>query len=335
MRRKMFALVGAAGLALSAASVVRAATTFTENFNSGDVTDGGVWSTGVVSNPSNVSFTEPVGGPLTIGVSGAAAGTTEGGYIQTTSQSTCNPITSPLLMTVTAPVVNNVQQSLLPSANTNFNSAETMLGVAAPGQRLDSGPARAYVYLNGGGNLQFSLEFFDPTKTPTPGNNFVNQGVFGSPLPTITPTTAITSMWIYLDGSPQGQPAGATYSSFWIDFGLTYVDTSTNSTGSFDWAVDKQHYAANPYTDPATGKRALNITSHSPYFASYSDAQIQSMMSEFATGAVGELEVLANSNNGSAGNTVSFGQLSVVTPEPASLSVLAIAGAALLRRRRA
>ncbi len=212
-----------------------------------------------------------------------------------------------------------------------------MLGVAVPGQRpIAIDPARASMSISTAAVTCRILppEYFDPTKTPTPGNNFVNEGVFGASSSDHHANAGHhfdvdVPRWLrYLARRRPRIISGSTSAPTWID------TADAANDGSMDWAVNKQNYPASPYTDPVTGKRALNLFSGSPFFSSWSSAQIASMESQFASGAVGELEVLANSTNGSAGNTVSFGQLSVVVPEPTSIGLLALSAGAFLRRRR-
>jgi hypothetical protein len=56
MRKKSAVIAGCAVASsiLALTAVSRGAVNFTENFSSGDVTDGGLWSTGVVTNPAHV-----------------------------------------------------------------------------------------------------------------------------------------------------------------------------------------------------------------------------------------------------------------------------------------
>ena len=352
MRRKtslMLACAAAGGIwALTSASAVHAASVFTENFNSGDVTDGGIWSTGAETSSSNVSFTEPVGGPLTISVAPVTA--PEAGFIQTTSLSTFNFTTSPMLATLTAPA----GQSLSPTNGgdgTFGANAATYLGVdvagatestgtAAPSytgaSRVDTGVDKAYVLLNSDNSIQFSLEFFDPTPVagaPNGKNNFINY-TFNratNEVPAPAANIIVTSMYLYLDAQD------AQYGNFWINAGATWENTTTDTftTDNLEGTVQAQSQAGVvPFNvDPRSGQVAYDDGNKANgYYGNLTPLQDQAIASQFSSGVAGSVEV--QDGNTALGNSVNFGQLTVIVPEPASLGLVALGIPMLLRRKR-
>jgi hypothetical protein len=345
-RRVALALIGAAALASSSASMVRAGVVFTENFNSGDVTDGGIFSTGAITNPANVSFTEPVGGPLTVGISPAASGAIEGAYVQSTSLNIFDFTKGPVLITLNAPVVNGVQTSLAPpnGGDTGIfapNKSATYLGVNVAGanegtytgaSRIDTGVDKAYIAINSFNAIQYSLEYFDPAAN---ANAFINYtfnratNEIAKPAPNIK----VTSMFLYFDA------ADAANGNFWINAGATWLDTNTGiSTTNYlegtTQAFSNVGVVSNNH-DPASGMLAYDDGNKANgFFGNLTPAQDQAIFSQFSSGVAGGFELQDGSGDTVPGNSVSFGQLSVVVPEPASLATLAIGAGLFLRRRR-
>jgi hypothetical protein len=344
----MLAAAAASGiLALTSAS--RGASVLTENFTTGDVTDGGLWSTAAVTNPANVSITEPVGGPLTIGVAPVAP--PEGGYIQTTSLNTFNFTQGPMLATVTAPVINGVQQNLAPAnggGSTFTNNAITYLGVDVAGasesanggytgaSRLDTGIDRAYIAVNAANSIEFSLQYFDPTVRaghPTGENEAINYTFNRATdeIPAPAPNIVVTSMFLYLDA------ADAANGNFWINGGATWENTTTD-TFTTDYLEGTTQAFSDvgvvPFnTDPASGDLAYDWTNPANgYYGAGTAVEAQAIYSQFAGGVAGGVEVDDGATN--LGNSVSLGQLTVAVPEPASFGLIALGAGLLLRRKR-
>ena len=357
MRKKMAVIMACAAASSVSAftSASRGAQTFTDNFNSptGDITDGGIFSSGSI-NGGAVTVTEvPVTGPLTIGVTGAP----EGGYLQS-GQSSSNIFDftkSPMLLTVTAPAGG----SLTPpngGGGVFSNNAETIIGVDLggngpaetntigtyyPASRLDQSSSATYgkfiLELNPGNALQETFNFWDPT---VPHGGAVtsfndNMGYQHDAIPTGT-NIEVTSMFLYLDATDVAD------GNLYYNVGATWIDTNNPSAGvTTDWYQGPtgtypltSDLNAGAHTDPITGFPAYNVGNQGGNNGGNLTAlQDQAIAAEFGGDTSAAIEV-QDAQSVATANAVPFGQLSVAVPEPTSLSLVGLGAAALLRRKR-
>ena len=358
MRKKlalMLASAVAAGGISALTSVAHGAVPFTEAFNTGDVTDGGLWSTGAITSPANVSFVEPVGGPLVMGVSPSnPVGTQEGAYIQTPSTSVANFTNSGMLATLTAtPGTSLAPQNGGDTGIFAPNKAATYLGVTVAGAaettgtaapnyagatRIDTGVDKAYIAINSFNAIQFSLEYFDPTVvagSPNGKNNFINYTFNRATdeIPAPAPNIIVTSMFLYLDANDTAN------GNLWINAGATWLDTNTNISttdrieGTTQALSDVGLVTAQ--TDPSTGQLAYDWGNKAgPYYGAGTTVEDQAIASQFLGGSALGIEVQDGTTDANAnGNSISLGSLVVQVPEPTSLGLVALGAGMLLRRK--
>jgi hypothetical protein len=117
-------------------------------------------------------------------------------------------------------------------------------------------------------------------------------------------------MFMYLDGTQESSD------HFLINFGETWVDTSTGIPGSY------------------TFENRINTTT--PYdiglASGLTQSQLNAMKSGYPNGAAVGLEVLNFANNFNGNESVSLGELTDEVPEPASLALVVVSMGLLLRR---
>jgi hypothetical protein len=355
MRKKLAVIMAcaAAGSISAFTSASRGAQTFTDNFNSptGDITDGGIFSSGSI-NGGAVTVTETaVTGPLTIGVTGAP----EGGYLQSGQSSSSNFdfTKSPMLLTVSAPAGG----SLTPAnggGGVFSNNAETIIGVDlggngpaetntigtySPASRLDQSSSSTYgkfiLELNPGNALQETFNFWDPTVAHggavTSFND--NMGYQHDAIPTGT-NIEVTSMFLYLDATDA--PDG----NLWYNVGATWLDTNTGISTT-DWYQGPagtypltSDLNAGANADPATGFPAYNVGNKGGNNGgNLTLQQDEAISQEFAGDTSAAIEV-QDAQAAATSNSVQFGSLTVAVPEPTSLSLVGLGAAALLRRKK-
>ena len=315
MRRKVtLALTSAVGLALGVTSVARAA--FVDGFSNGvpansDNNGAGFWTVGSIdgntSNGDSVSE-DPVGasstGVLHLGVTTGTASTNDGPYIYSGRNSEFNFWTHPITFSMSAPAGG----TLTPTGTTGTNAAWTYLGVNAnPGGRMDSGSNRIFIQLSDQNLLQFIIK--DSASATT-----YNLARFAGSS-TIPSDAAVTKMMMYLDGTNEAGGAlkinfGAEYSSPTLGTGTYW---SFNTTTQFDVGTTQ---------GGAGGNRT--------------QAQLDAVRSGYNAAGDASLvmEVQHTGISGTSGTTVNDVLIdTVVAPEPSCLG-LAVAGAAVLARRR-
>lgn len=336
MKKKMALLVAcAAGSAIGSFTTAVRAGTFVDDFTSGSVTAFGsnpnFWSTGTYQNPTTgATITESVGGPLTLGYDYTGAGSPpaqDGSYIYGPLEQEFNPFAQPLLLTMTAPAGGN----LIPSAdNIDADTAYTYLSVNGNGQqRSDYGSSRITLILGNTGDLQFVIK--DSTNAGSGGAttySVTNRYYASTPTESTTGDTdniIVSSIYLYVDGT--NYASGVLN----IDFGETYYNTTTGTTGTYSFDNTYLKLPTGTYFDlgPAAGSAGGNKT----------QTQLDNVEAGFVNGGSVGMEVMNTPSNYNEEESVPVIQLTDINPpppvpEPASLGIAAVGAGLLLRRRR-
>jgi hypothetical protein len=285
-------------------STAHAGTAFIDPYTGGDITDGGLFATGTISATTAASVTEAPTGPLVINYNSNAA---NGVYLNGTApSSTFDFYTSPSLLTLNAAP----GTSLIPGTDytTGGNAALLYLGYdASASNRIDGGAGRAYIALSNTGNILFSL-------TDGSGTHYSNETLV-SPI-TPSSTELVTSIFLYLDGTQNSSD------HFFVDFGETYVNTTTNATGSYDF--EQQVSITSPF-DAGYGANGMNNL----------QPALNSIRNGFGPNgyAVADVELKDNTST-SPSFTEQFSSLTQSVPEPTSIAMAAVGAAFLMRRKR-
>ena len=300
MRKKTAVMLAcaAAGAISGLGSSVNAQQTFSDNFNNGSFANSDTipnfFSSEVYQAADGAFITEPVGGPLTMGMT-MPPGTQGGPSMYGPISNEFNVTTGAVSLTLTAAPGGN----LMPNFDSlTSQSAETFISLGGTQGRADNGAWRFTLGVSNDNIPQIVVRdgtdsgIYHYSVFPSNASYMPEENPGSGATNPVSPGFDVTQMFIYVDGSQ------AAAGHWFLNFGETWLDTRTT-----------------PYTyGTYTFDERLNITSPFDLGTNATFAgEISSFTSAFAGGSSPIMEVLNGGTNFNAGEAVPMGQLTDLT----------------------